>query len=197
MVRWPASSDAAAYARTRRALSVGLHVDLGEWIWSDGAWRALYARVDLLDADAVDREVHRQLETCCDLLGQRPTHLDSHQHVHRREPLRSIVSRVAAELRVPVRHDGAIRYCGDFYGQDWSGGPLPHLITVSSAIALLHALPEGITEMACHPGYADDLESMYRVERAIELRTLCAHRVHRFLDDGAIHLISFADVVGV
>jgi predicted glycoside hydrolase/deacetylase ChbG (UPF0249 family) len=194
MVRWPASSEAAVYARSRPALSIGLHVDLGEWSWRDGVWRTVYARVDPLDAEAVEHEVRRQVDCCSDLLGRPPTHLDSHQHVHRREPVRSVVARVASELGVPVRHDGAIHHCGDFYGQDSKGEPLPHLITVSSLIELLRRLPDGVTEMVCHPGYADDVDSMYGDERAIELRTLCDRRVRKLVADEKIHLMSFGDV---
>ena len=36
MVRQPAAEEAAAYARATPALGVGLHVDLGEWVWQDG-----------------------------------------------------------------------------------------------------------------------------------------------------------------
>ena len=35
MVRWPSAAAAAAYAREHPALSVGLHVDLGEWACRD------------------------------------------------------------------------------------------------------------------------------------------------------------------
>ena len=52
MVRWPAASAAAAYARAHPRLSVGLHVDLGESIYRDGEWIALYERVDRADARA-------------------------------------------------------------------------------------------------------------------------------------------------
>ena len=31
MVRWPAATGAAAFGRAHPGLSVGLHVDLGEW----------------------------------------------------------------------------------------------------------------------------------------------------------------------
>ena len=41
MVRWPASTEAAAYGRAHPALSVGLHVDLGEWVCRKGSWQAL------------------------------------------------------------------------------------------------------------------------------------------------------------
>src|SRR5688572_28379081 len=42
MVRWPAAAAAASYARARPELSVGLHLDLGEWVLRDGAWVPLY-----------------------------------------------------------------------------------------------------------------------------------------------------------
>ena len=38
MVRREGASDAAAYARRHPNLSVGLHVDLGEWIRIDDEW---------------------------------------------------------------------------------------------------------------------------------------------------------------
>ena len=41
MVRWPAAAEAAAYAR-RSSLSVGLHLDLGEWEYRDGEWHERY-----------------------------------------------------------------------------------------------------------------------------------------------------------
>ena len=195
MVCWPAAAEAAAYARMRPRLSVGLHVDLGEWICRNGEWALLYSRVDPADADAVEREVRAQLEHFRDLVGRPPTHLDSHQHVHRSDPARSIVMRVAGELHVPVRHFApAIRHCGEFYGQTAKGEPLPDLIGVPALVTLLRQLPDGVTELACHPGYADDLESMYRQERTIELRSLCAAEVRSVLAETDIQLTSFADL---
>jgi predicted glycoside hydrolase/deacetylase ChbG (UPF0249 family) len=195
MVCWPASQSAAAHARTSPSLSVGLHIDLGEWIFENLTWRKLYDRIDSTDPLAVEREVRFQIERCRDLLGKNPTHLDSHQHVHRNEPVRSIVLRLAGELGVPLRHcSPAIRYCGDFYGQTSKGESLPNGIGISALTALLRQLPEGVTEMACHPGYADDLISMYRVERSTELRTLCAAKIRQVLDEEQIALISFSNL---
>src|ERR687893_53407 len=42
MVRWPAAAEAAAYAREHSELSLGLHIDLSEWAYRDGDWRAVY-----------------------------------------------------------------------------------------------------------------------------------------------------------
>ena len=195
MVLWPAAPDAAAYAREHPELSVGLHVDLGEWVLQDGMWRALYERVALTERDPLEREIRNQIERCRDLLGRDPTHLDSHQHVHLREPARSILMGLANELGVPLRHcDPIVRYCGDFYGQDRHEEPVPGSITTSHLIATLRGLPEGVTELACHPGHVDSLEPSYRTERAVELRTLCDADVRQALADERIRLASFHDL---
>src|SRR5215210_4893477 len=62
MVRQPAASAAAGEARRRPRLSVGLHLDLGEWAFRDGGWSALYEVVPADDPAAVAGEVSRQLE---------------------------------------------------------------------------------------------------------------------------------------
>lgn len=195
MVRWPASEAAANYARSRPPLSVGLHVDLAEWICQDGHWSPLYERVDCADPTAVEREIRAQLELCRQLLGANPTHLDSHQHVHRREPVASILARVADECGIPLRHcSSRVRYDGGFYGQTAAGKPLPDRISPQALVAWIGRLPEGITELGCHPGYADDLESAYRTERVQEVRTLCAREVRDAIAEGNIRLMSFHDL---
>ena len=40
MTLWPASAAAAVAAKARPQLSIGLHVDLGEWIYTEKLWRA-------------------------------------------------------------------------------------------------------------------------------------------------------------
>jgi predicted glycoside hydrolase/deacetylase ChbG (UPF0249 family) len=193
MVRWPAAPEAAAYARRHPELSVGLHLDLGEWTCRDGTWEPRYVVVSADDAAAVEAEVARQLAAFHDLMGRPPTHIDSHQHVHRREPVRSALRAVARELRVPLREDSErIRYAGGFYGQTADGRPWPESITVAGLLATLEALPSGLTELGCHPGYADDLETMYRAERAREVATLCDPRVRAALGRLGIRLTSFA-----
>ena len=195
MVRCQAASAAAAYARAHPRLSVGLHVDLGESIYRNGEWVTLYERVDRLDAGAVEAEIRGQLSLCRELLGRDPTHLDSHQHVHVEEPVRSILDDVARELGVPLRHRSSrLRHDGRFYGQTNTGDPLIESISPAHLVEILRGLPEGVTEVACHPGCADDLVTMYRVERRIEVDVLCDPNVRRVLGDERIELISFAEL---
>ena len=103
MVRGPAAAAAARLSATHRRLSVGLHVDLGEWIYRNDCWAPLYEVVDPADAGAVALEVERQLDMFRELMGREPTHLDSHQHMHHDEPLRSVMRAQAEKLGVPLR----------------------------------------------------------------------------------------------
>jgi predicted glycoside hydrolase/deacetylase ChbG (UPF0249 family) len=196
MVRWPAAEAAASYARAHPELSVGLHVDLGEFVYREGEWIALYQRVDRDDASAVEAEVRTQFSLFRDLLQRDPTHLDSHQHVHLVEPARSILDRIAGELCLPLRHRSPrLRHNGRFYGQGRRGEPLATGITVVHLVEMLRGLPDGVTEVACHPGFADDLVSMYRAEREVELATLCHPGVRRAIFEEGIELIGFADLL--
>ena len=193
MTVWPASSAAAEAARARPRLSVGLHVDLGEWIHRDDAWHCTYLRVALEDEQAVREEIARQLRVFRRLMGGDPTHLDSHQHVHRDEPVRSILVDLAGSLGIPLRHEApGIRYCGDFFGQTNRGERRPRALSVDAMIGILRGLSPGVTELCCHPGYADDLSTGYRGERQVEIRTLCDPRVRAAVDDLGIELRSFA-----
>ena len=196
MVRGPAAQAAADYARRTPSLSVGLHVDLAEWEYRDGEWVARYTVVDSADEDAVREEVDRQLAAFRALLGRDPSHLDSHQHVHREKPVAGVLRRLGAELGVPVRHQAeAIAYRGDFYGQTGKGEPYPVAITVEALVEVLRLLPPGITELGCHPGLADpELDNVYRDERPVEVDVLCDPQVRRTVDDAGIRLVSFDEL---
>jgi chitin disaccharide deacetylase len=191
MVRWPAAVEAAAYGRSHSELSLGLHVDLGEWALRDGEWWPLY-EVSAEDAGAVSEEVNRQLAGFRRLVGADPTHLDSHQHAHRREPVTSVLLELARGLGVPLRDfSPRVRYSGDFYGQGFDGQLLPELIGAEGLIELLRSLPPGVTELGCHPGELGDLESGYLEERPREVETLCDRRVRAVLEAEGIELRSF------
>jgi len=197
MVRWPAATEAAAYARDHPELSLGLHVDLAEWTCRDGAWFPLYKVVPVDDAAAVAEETARQLALFRELTGHDPTHVDSHQHIHRDEPAHTAIAAIARELGVPLRHyDTRIQYCGTFYGQTPKGVPCPEALGVESLIQIIKDLPSGTTELACHPGYASDLNAMYATERAKEVQTLCDLRVRQALNQEGIMLRSFQGIAG-
>lgn len=192
MVRREAAAEASAYARTHPNLSVGLHVDLGEWIFQDEEWQPLYSVVDLASRMAVRDEVERQLRAFRDLVGANPTHIDSHQHVHREGAAQFVLVNVARRLGVPLRHfSDTVRYCGEFYGQEKYGVDAEQAITVAGFLDLVPRLPVGVTELCCHPGDEEQPGEQYGSARPKELATLCDPRVRASLDQHGIALRSF------
>jgi predicted glycoside hydrolase/deacetylase ChbG (UPF0249 family) len=191
MVRWPAAQQAAGYARSHPDLDVGLHLDLGEWAYRLGGWVPIYEVVQKRDSAAVAAETERQLAAFRTLIGRDPSHIDSHQHVHRDEPVSSILGDAARRLGVPLRQQSTVRYCGDFYGQTAEGDPILDYITLKRLKGLLTELGPGTTELGCHPARQIDFDTMYTTERLQELEVLCDSGIREFLSEHGIRLCSF------
>jgi predicted glycoside hydrolase/deacetylase ChbG (UPF0249 family) len=194
MVLRPAAEEAVEYARRHREMSLGLHLDLEEWECRDGRWQPVYVRVPPDDAARLEEELDHQLAAFRRLVGTDPTHIDSHQHVHRSEPLRGLTLERAQELRIPLRGcDPSVAYCGDFYGQTRTGLAFPQGIALQRLLDILATLPAGVTELGCHPGEAGSESGDYSTEREAEITVLCDPRVLGALEQEDISLCSFHD----
>jgi hopanoid biosynthesis associated protein HpnK len=138
----------------------------------------LLGRIHLKD---VEREFRAQIEKCINA-GLTPTHLDSHQHVHALPPLFRMVLRLAREygiygMRLPRDSprwrgkfpcDGfAQKYAlsflarGDAFAfrdpsaktcQGAAGIFDSGVLSEERLLAIIDRLPEGTTELVCHPG---------------------------------------------
>jgi hypothetical protein len=98
---------------------------------------------------------------------------------------------MARKLGVRLRqHSPEVGYYGGFYGQSEQGTPLNDAIGVESLLRILRDLPAGVTELGCHPGLADDVQTAYQSERQREVETLCDPRVRAFIRDQGIELRS-------
>jgi predicted glycoside hydrolase/deacetylase ChbG (UPF0249 family) len=193
MVRWPAAQEAADYAAGAPDLGVGLHVDLGEWEFRDGKWVQLYHVVDTTDAAAVEQEIRAQLDAFTRLTGRAPTHIDSHQHVHKHEP-EPVFRRLAAQLGLPLRDYTPGVNNVNFYGRTKRGAMLGAGVSVERLLEIVTSLSPGITEIGCHPGIDGDTGSVYDVERQQEVEILCDPRVREALAREGVVLRSFADI---
>jgi predicted glycoside hydrolase/deacetylase ChbG (UPF0249 family) len=193
MVRQGAAPAAAEEAAAHPELAIGLHIDLGQWDYANGEWIQAYLRCDTDDPAAVEAECRAQLERFRALLGRDPTHLDSHQHVHEAEPVRSVAEALAAQLGVPLRNR-EVRYEGGFYGQTGKGEPFPEGISAERLVTLIEALPPGWTEIGCHPAAGPVPTSSYDAERQVELAVLCDPRVRQALAASRVDLCSFSQV---
>jgi len=191
MVNMPAAGEAALLSREAPELSVGMHVNFTN--------EDEISVVDLSDSEACREELYRQFGRFEEVMGRLPTHLDSHQNVHRRRHLLPHFLEAASQYGLPMREHSPVRYFEKFYGQ-WDEGDT-HLewISPENLLRLLEgALNDGYTEVGCHPGYFDpNFQSVYHIERETEVRTLCDPGVRQRLIEWQVKLVSFIDVSGL
>ena len=190
MISMPATRDATRLARKAPTLDVGLHAALTN---EEGS-----PFVDFNDRSKCLFELQRQIDRFAMLLDRLPSHIDSHQNVHRDPRLRPLFLDIAHRYGIPMREHSAVRYFPDFYGQ-WEGEPHPEHIGIQSLLDMLEReLRDGITELSCHPGYCGrDFTSPYDSEREIERRTLADPRFLEFLSVQQVRLIRFSDLASL
>lgn len=178
MVWREAAEEAARLARRAPELGVGLHLELEEGMGGD-------------PCAAVDAQL-RRFEG---LMGRPPTHLDSHHDVHGDPRVLPHLLERARGLAIPLRGHSGVRCLTRFYGQ-WGGSTHLEQVGVESLAEMLRGDVEpGVTELVCHPGYADaTLCSSYAEPRDREVQTLCDPRIRAALDAEGIELASFRDL---
>ncbi len=206
MVNLPHSEHGAALAR---GLPVGLHLNLSRGSpLSPGFPAALLvqgsfdeSRVSSLTADVVAAEADAQLARARDLLGVAPTHVDVHRHLHRTPGVLAALAQVATRHGLPVRaldvgmrarlRASGVRTTDHFVGE--AGGEA--YWTETRFTETVRHLPEGTTELMCHPGYLpQQTRTSYALQRAVELATLTSAAARRAVQAAGIQAITFADL---
>lgn len=187
MVNTAATGEAVRLAHAHPDLSVGLHVN-----FTNEAQRL----IDLDDEGACRRELWDQYRRFTDLTGRRPTHLDSHQHVHRHPMRRPLFEELADSEGLPLRDRPPVVFKGGFYAQWEYGVSDPSKVSLADLERILHEeLADGIYEFCCHPGYFDPaFEAVYHLDREYELKTLTHPDLPLFLEAEGIRLISFREL---
>jgi len=187
VVKGPATQEAVELARRHPRLALGLDVS-----FTDES-RPL---IDLEDPAACRAELWRQYARFRELTGRKPSHLDSHHHVHRHPVRRRLFEELADAFGLPLRDRPPVTFKGGFYGQ-WEHGVFdPEKVGFAALEGILrHEIEGGLYELACHPGYFDPaFEAVYHREREHELRTLTDPRLPALVAELGIRLISFAEL---
>ena len=216
MANAPGAAHAGAAARTVRSLDVGVHLvvtfarplsDLHRvrsLVTGTGEFpRPAVLATMKVDAEEALGEFGAQYARAKELIGREPTHLDSHHWVHDLPALEWALGELARETGAAARiHDPAQRdryrargvrtpdrFCRDFQHAGH--------IDVATLTGIIESLPEGVTELMCHPAEPDAellSGSGYARERAEELATLTDPRVRRTLVEHAVALTTFAEL---
>jgi predicted glycoside hydrolase/deacetylase ChbG (UPF0249 family) len=139
--------------------------------------------------------------------GLRLSHLDTHKHAHLLPPVAAAVGRVAQEfgigwvrrpLDVPLAGWLArrrLRQWGCRMTNQLLGFAETGRLDLSRLLALLRRLPEGTSELLCHPGHCGTellgAPTRLKESRVRELAALTAPEVRRALEDLGIELTGF------
>ena len=170
--------------------------------------------IDILEVKA---EWRAQIEAFIAAAGEKPTHLDSHHHSSYFSPaLFRAMLELAKEYECPIRfplsptetsrefNETAKQapdlikefnprrpdnFVVDFYD---AGATTEHLLDI------LNNLPDGTSEIMCHPGHVDqtfaEKESVYNFQREREITILTDPAIKKAIQANGIELITFADL---
>lgn len=215
MVNLPGLEHARGLTRSAPGLGLGLHLNLtfgppvlapdrlGSLVDGDGRFIRDPSRLkEGGRLPEIRAELRAQVERFEATFGQRPSHLDTHHHIHRHRRTFEALLDLAAALRVPLRAltpemAEEIRGRGLPAADRAVGDVGPDAYWTSERLrAFLGTLPEGVTELMCHPGYADTplAASSYCGQREVELRALCDPDVRGALAAAGVQPIAYRDL---
>src|SRR5579871_1756019 len=184
-------------------------------------WLAHYEQ---FSPDEISRELTAQCECFTDLAGKPPDHLDSHHHVIYRHPaaLRTAFE-LAQRYNIPVRNPGfeqelpgllagipesvrdrstaeiekLLAGATPRWPDNFEGGFYDETATLGDLLLILANLRDGVTELMCHPGYAEDplpFRNDYTDKREAELAALTHVSVRELIKAEGIVLLKFSDL---
>ncbi len=191
-------------------------------VQADGSFHrppSLMPQLATIDTSQVEQELRAQVDRFVRQAGVAPDHLDSHHNATYVSPrIVSLMLQLALELGVPVRNSFPTT---EYIEEDPSAGLTPQDVseitdlaaasqvrmpdhffyhfydeqaTLGDLLNLLIDVPEGISELMCHPAVVDEAlraSSVYVDRRGDELAVLTHPSVRELIAAEGIELISF------
>lgn len=214
MVNYDSVREAAAMSRENPKLGIGLHIALTggrtalppasvpSLVDARGAQPAKPEGLGRPRPEEIAAEVEAQFAKFIEVFGRKPTHLDSHHHSHRRPDVFEAVRSLALREGLPVRNAGgamgeALKSAGLRANDAFEERFFDEGVTVSNLVHIIEHLPEGATELMCHPAHPDAelaASSSYAAVRVLELAALCDPSVKSALARADVRLIAFSDL---
>lgn len=147
-----------------------------------------------IDLEEIYTEWKAQIELFIKIAGKKPTHIDSHHHVHLEPNLVAVAIKLAKEYNLPMRQREQVMdgyeyvRCADQMYED--------LITYDFMTKEL-SCEEDTIEYMCHPAFIDQRlyeMSSYCLPRMKELDLLRSAEIKQFIKDNNIELINYTDL---
>lgn len=209
MVNMPFAKEAIEIAKNNPDLGVGVHLtatageplikEKNSLVDEKGKFHNkdfLYDYTIELDAEELYREWKAQIERFIELLGDKPTHLDSHHHIHIIHKYLEVALKLSEEYDIPMREQvwtnknyEYVKLAQNFIYDKCS---IEYFINNKNKI-----LGAEIVEIMCHPAYIDkklmDFSS-YSIERCNELSILSSKKLKNWIIDNKIELINYKNI---
>jgi predicted glycoside hydrolase/deacetylase ChbG (UPF0249 family) len=211
MVTHPAAGEAAALAKERPNLGVGLHLALTggppalpaarvrSLVQAGGRLPAKPEALAAASPSEVLAETRAQARRFRELMGRAPTHFDSHHHVHRLPAVLEALLTLSWETGLPVRSPSpevrerlrqeglptSDAFVDAFHGEG---------ATLENLVRLLGKIEDGTTELMCHPAQIDEelrSASSYVDARAAELAALTHLDARATLQACGVQLVNY------
>jgi predicted glycoside hydrolase/deacetylase ChbG (UPF0249 family) len=226
MANGDAFADAVRLAKENPSLDIGVHLVLVGGPGQPRSVPALIAelakrRMDV--AGEMRRQVTRILEA-----GLAPSHLDTHKHTHLAPLVLQAVIDISREFRIPwvrkpadftmpvqaapilkrivnaavqftaSRFDGVLQNAGCRFTDHFTGFEVTGRLGKPELIGILTHLPDGLTELMCHPGYlGEDLRrsrTRLKESRERELLALTSPEVREIVTNTGVQLTAYRDL---
>ncbi len=173
--------------------------------WSKFILRILIGKIDLKELeDELRAQIQKVIKT-----GIKPSHIDSHQHIHLLSPILKIIIKLANQynikrIRLPVEsfkwgfglnkiflffaylaskkliNENRAKFTHKFYGLAYSGN-----LSEERLIDILKSINKKKSEIICHPGYEGTDTTQYKhwnYHWSMEVKTLCSARIVGYLE---------------
>ncbi|WP_297522000.1 chitin disaccharide deacetylase [uncultured Clostridium sp.] len=205
MVNMKEVEEAVKLAKENKGLGVGLHLtatagepvrkDLKSLVGENGKFHNYYELLDGVqncDDEELYLEWEAQLNKFVDLIGEMPTHLDSHHFAHLIERYKHVAIRLAEKYNLPMRtletniENKEVKYTMGFYDDRVSY----EFFEKDEA----NILDEEIIDLMCHPAYNDEvLEglSRYTKTREIEFEILTSERIKNWVEKNNVEIVNY------
>ena len=226
MATGAAFDDAVKLARENPSLDIGCHLVLvGSPGFPDTVAQLIQALA--LRRIAVGEELARQVRRILDA-GIRPTHLDTHKHTHLLPPVLNEVAKIAEMFGIPwVRRpfDFPLSAGGASAGKrainrgfhlvrrrfervltqhhcrmtdHFAGFQITGAYDARSLSRLIAELPEGTTELMCHPGFCTAelraARTRLKDSREAELQALISDEARIAIETAQVKLIGYREL---
>ena len=156
-------------------------------------------------AKEIEKEYEAQIQSFLKHFGRKPDHFDTHHHLHDHPVFFAALREAALRWKVPVRRSRIFhlekfsKRIKDLKTTDFIFGNLEARShwQEDSFLGVVENLPEGTSEIGCHPGHCDaslrQTSSMQDV-REEELTLFAQVKFRKLFRDIGIELIRFSDL---